>query len=962
MRKILLFIFLFQTFSLLHSQPTNFNDFFPVDAPAWLWEEARALEHSAKINVEMADSIVSQAVARIEQGIEAQANLMVASLMADYFGNVCRNSVRGLEILQQTSESFSQNSDTLHFAYVHHLYLLGRNNAYRRDARGMLSAYERALVILDAFDPNHPVKPALQYHLMQAHFRVRNIARGFDYFQPLVDYGHQSGNHYYTVSAYLGAGNIFKFYNAGLGLQYIEFANYLANQYDVQSHLEDPFFFISLGSVYTATNQHDKAMDQYRQGLKILRASEKPNHQLEGSFYYYIGTTFRHLGHMDQSIAYLDSSATLEKALSGETFDYFRALNLKGLALNRAGRYQEAISINTRVMDFYLDKMGTSDTYYTPQSIGVLADSYRETGQYEEALALMQKAIYYFLKLELPEDDFSLPDFEHLISPDKNYMELEYAFYRKIDILKEMYRVSKDQNLVEILVDHFAAVMMVTDMHALLGQNNHTLASLSSRFKYHCNKLLDYVFEMELPEEIVKEVYVMTAKSKSYLLLAENLQNRTFRSETYTDEEKSNSLEKNHLSGMLLSIDPQRDRQEYVDINSRFLHLEKDEFLARLKKPVKTDDVLVPQLAMTQAGSLYGNIAEGEMILDFFITKSFIHTFSITKNKFSFISKPLPDNFKVLTGDIFRNIKTGNSRQLAASVASLNAIMPNNISFDGIDHLIIVPDEGLHMVPFEIFYLQNKNLLSKIAVSYRYNSHLFRDARNLQEPVLNSFMAMAPVFDSNELSMVPQAYRGIAEQEENADIFVEEELLSALPATLNEVSSINILLQDITSRTLCFIRTEATKQNFVNNAPDFDVLHIATHGFTDLQTPERSGLFLYHEDEGDNTGFIRLGELSGIETHADLVVLSACKSGYGAIERGEGIMGISRGFIAGGANNVVASLWKVHDEKTKEFMLSFYSHLIKGKSYAHSLRLAKSDKIKQGWLPMDWAGFIIIGR
>jgi len=94
-----------------------------------------------------------------------------------------------------------------------------------------------------------------------------------------------------------------------------------------------------------------------------------------------------------------------------------------------------------------------------------------------------------------------------------------------------------------------------------------------------------------------------------------------------------------------------------------------------------------------------------------------------------------------------------------------------------------------------------------------------------------------------------------------------------------------------------------------------------------------------------------------------LVVLSACKSGYGKVEKGEGVISLPRSFLFNGVPNVIASLWKVHDERTKDLMVAFYKHLLEDKvSYAEALRLAKLDCIKKGFLPLDWAGFVLIGE
>jgi CHAT domain-containing protein len=103
-------------------------------------------------------------------------------------------------------------------------------------------------------------------------------------------------------------------------------------------------------------------------------------------------------------------------------------------------------------------------------------------------------------------------------------------------------------------------------------------------------------------------------------------------------------------------------------------------------------------------------------------------------------------------------------------------------------------------------------------------------------------------------------------------------------------------------------------------------LHIATHGHADLKNPRNSGLFLV--PDGKDDGFLFMDEIFDLDLHADLVVLSACKTGVGEVVKGEGVMALPRGFIHAGAANVVASMWKVHDERTKELMIAFYQYLL----------------------------------
>jgi CHAT domain-containing protein/Tfp pilus assembly protein PilF len=147
----------------------------------------------------------------------------------------------------------------------------------------------------------------------------------------------------------------------------------------------------------------------------------------------------------------------------------------------------------------------------------------------------------------------------------------------------------------------------------------------------------------------------------------------------------------------------------------------------------------------------------------------------------------------------------------------------------------------------------------------------------------------------------------------------------------------------------------------------YRIIHFATHGFLDSEHPELSGLVLSLVDEQGRAqdGFLRLHDIYNLSLPVDLVVLSACNSGLGKEIRGEGLVGIVRGFMYAGAARVVASLWKVEDEATAELMKQFYQQMLhEGQPAAAALRLAQLEMWKQKrWqFPYYWAAFILQGE
>ena len=144
-------------------------------------------------------------------------------------------------------------------------------------------------------------------------------------------------------------------------------------------------------------------------------------------------------------------------------------------------------------------------------------------------------------------------------------------------------------------------------------------------------------------------------------------------------------------------------------------------------------------------------------------------------------------------------------------------------------------------------------------------------------------------------------------------------------------------------------------------------MHFATHGFVDYDRPELSGLVLSMVDENGQPqdGHLRLHAIYNLKLSAHLVVLSACSTGLGKEIKGEGLIGLTRGFMYAGADSVVASLWKVDDDATAALMARFYEGMfLKGLPPAAALREAQLwMRSQERWqAPYFWAGFIIQGR
>ncbi|MEZ4963118.1 MAG: CHAT domain-containing protein, partial [Saprospiraceae bacterium] len=162
---------------------------------------------------------------------------------------------------------------------------------------------------------------------------------------------------------------------------------------------------------------------------------------------------------------------------------------------------------------------------------------------------------------------------------------------------------------------------------------------------------------------------------------------------------------------------------------------------------------------------------------------------------------------------------------------------------------------------------------------------------------------------------------------------------------------------------------EASIEEFNRYAENSRILHLSTHGKANSKFGDGDYSYLaFGVPNGEGT-FSKLfaKEIYTYSLNADLVVLSACETGTGEVQVGDGISSLSRAFIFAGAKSVFATLWQVSDAKTKDLMVYFYKNLQQGKSKDEALRLAKLEFLKrnkgQGGFdhPFFWAGMIGIG-
>jgi CHAT domain-containing protein len=189
--------------------------------------------------------------------------------------------------------------------------------------------------------------------------------------------------------------------------------------------------------------------------------------------------------------------------------------------------------------------------------------------------------------------------------------------------------------------------------------------------------------------------------------------------------------------------------------------------------------------------------------------------------------------------------------------------------------------------------------------------------------------------------------------------------LDPLPETRREVEA---LAEAFRGRTSKYLGDEATEERAKAVGKDIQYVHFACHAFVDERFPLNSALALSIPErpvEGQENGLLQAWEIfESVRLDADLVTLSACRSGLGTEMGGEGLLGLTRAFQYAGARTVLATLWSVPDRSTAELMRRFYGFLRAGDAKDAALRKAQLAMIHRGGLnarPLRWAAFQLTG-
>ena len=358
---------------------------------------------------------------------------------------------------------------------------------------------------------------------------------------------------------------------------------------------------------------------------------------------------------------------------------------------------------------------------------------------------------------------------------------------------------------------------------------------------------------------------------------------------------------------------------------------------------------------------LQANLLTGDQtIVEYFLGKDKLSIFIINKDSFQVRRVSLPANFRKAIQGFNLSIRSfpfvssndlpATIEQYASSAYYLYQYLIEPIADIIRPKIVIIPDEELGFlsfeallgkVPDELSLFKNYPYLVKdYTISYNYSTGLLKEMMSQDNKQrLKPYLGFSPQFSSNNTE-------GLAQLKYN-----ETEVLGVQKRMGGAILS-GIM---------------ASKSNFIKKQAGYKVLHLATHGKANNAYGDYS--FLAFSETPTATGddaLLYVREIYNLSTHAELVVLSACETGTGELQKGEGVASIARSFSYAGAESLVASHWSVDDKATSQLMHGFFEFIKEGYPKDEALREAKLQFIQtskhKDVHPFFWASFVPIGN
>ncbi|HMQ59705.1 MAG TPA: CHAT domain-containing protein [Flavilitoribacter sp.] len=378
-------------------------------------------------------------------------------------------------------------------------------------------------------------------------------------------------------------------------------------------------------------------------------------------------------------------------------------------------------------------------------------------------------------------------------------------------------------------------------------------------------------------------------------------------------------------------------------------------------------------LAPVDLRDIRSGLKDGELLVEYFFGDKDVYVFSLA-GKGGIRVNPVPK-----TKALIQALKT--FRDGATSAAPGDHTEFRNAAFQVYDQLlrpalenrsasyqklVIIPDEELLTITFDALLTapvaadQTQNLpylLKDYSIRYIYANRLLPATSKLnrqRKKASRLFAGFGLEYDDFTLNGLEKVL-GFP-----LDSLFANRFAGKLEYSDDEVMEVANLLGGQS-----WVNNQATLQNFLKQAPDYQIIHLAMHNVVNEDNPLNSTLIF--SKTADSTDFLlKTADLFWLPLNADLAVLSACNTGKDIDDRGSGFRSMAGGFLYAGCEGIVASIWNASDRSSRDILIYFYKYLEEGRSKDDALRLAKLKYLEEAppsfTHPFYWSHFAFIGN
>ncbi|MEC4991389.1 MAG: CHAT domain-containing tetratricopeptide repeat protein, partial [Oscillatoria sp. PMC 1068.18] len=708
----------------------------------------------------------------------------------------------------------------------------------------------------------------------------------------------------------------------------------------------------NIGQLYTQYRDEKNALEFFNQALNIYQ--ELGNRKEQAGILRAIAQFYNQLSESEKALAYYQQALAIDRETGDRGSINLTLVDIAELYY-KLGNLEQALT--------YFNQARTiSQEINTGKATPLLGlgKVYSQLGNSEQALAYLNQALALFERF--PE--------------------------QKAETLFQIAIVERKLgNLETALTNIEAAISIIEAQRAK--------ANLQERQNYFASKQNYYEFYIDLLMELHQN-----NPSKGYDAQAINIsEHRRARSllellaEANTDIRKGvepelvnqerqiqkqwDALEQSRVE--LYSREFAKEEQTALEQERQYLFKKYQEIQSKIREKSPSYAAITQPEPITLKEIQQQLLDENTLMLHYSLGQQRSFLWAITKN--SFTSYELPQKAKIEQAvQEFRQSITNSlssPKSLSENSAALSEIIIAPVANQlNNQRLLIIPDGSLHYLPFAALSESKNDYLPLINKHEIVNlpsastlAILRRDSQQ-RKPAPKTIAIIAdPIFSAEDRRLETTTNSNKNWQEYTLNRAAEQMdigVWTRLPGTRTEAEAIlNLVPKSESSYAFGFQANRATATN--PELSQYQIVHFATHGLMNSVTPELSGIVLSMVDEEGNfqNGFLRLHDVFNLDLSADLVVLSACQTGLGKQVQGEGLVGLTRGFMYAGAPRLLASLWNVDDAATAEMMTRFYRLMLREKhSPSEALRLAQIEmQTETNWKsPYYWSAFFLQGE